>query len=145
MIVFRYACKLTASVFKKLRYFPIERIQDNDNANNIKSIKDMIEYANIRGKVGIFPEGTTLKNHEKDFNVFNDSFIKLAALTNSVIQPISIYWFEYKGKKRSVVNFGEVIEVRKDNMNNAFSAFMKCQKELLEENRGIANTICDSI
>lgn len=128
-------CKITAKCFKMLRFFPIERIYDNVNANNNKAIKDMAEYALIKGKVGIFPEGTTLKDPEKDFNTFNDSFIRLAMLTKAVIQPIGIYWYKEKGKRRPIVNFGEIIEPRENNVNNTFDKFMVCQKEMLAENK----------
>lgn len=133
-----FLCRFTASVFKSLRFFPIERVSDYDDANNIQSIKNMVEYANIKGKIGIFPEGTTLKNPEKDFNEFNDAFVKLAALTGSVIQPITVYWFEHEGKRKCVINFGNIIEVQKDDMHKAYTDFIQCQKGLLSENKNVA-------
>ncbi|MBQ8327591.1 MAG: 1-acyl-sn-glycerol-3-phosphate acyltransferase [Lachnospiraceae bacterium] len=131
--------KITAFGFKKLKFFSVERIRDDVNANNNNSIKEMIECSNIKCKIGIFPEGTTLKNTENDFGEFNDSFIRLAALTNAIIQPITIYWFTHKGKRKCIVNFGSQLEVRKDNMNEVFSIFMKCQQEQLQENRNKAS------
>ena len=126
-------------MFEKLKFFPIERMQDNDNADNMQSIKSMIEYAGIKGKVGIFPEGTTLKNDEMDFNVFHDSFVKMAALTNAVIQPVNIYWFRYRNKLKPIVNLGDILVVQKTNMSSVYDEFMQCQKELLEENKNMAS------
>lgn len=136
-----FLCRVTAYIFKKLRFFPIEREKDYDNANNMKSIEKMIDLLNIKGKVGIFPEGTNLKDSDKNFNIFNDSFVKLAAITNSVIQPITIYWFNYKGKQKCVVNFGEQLEVQKNNMNRVYDEFVRCQEVLLMENKEIAKNM----
>lgn len=127
-------CRITAYGFRKLCFFPIIRECDCDNANNMNSIKQMIEYAKIKGKVGIFPEGTTLKNLDKRFNEFNDSFVKIAVAANAVIQPITMYWFKYKGKQKCVVNFGKPMEVNKMNMNSVYNEFVHVQETLLMEN-----------
>ncbi|MGN0431104.1 MAG: lysophospholipid acyltransferase family protein [Lachnospiraceae bacterium] len=134
-------CKITSRLFQKLRYFPIERICDNESANNTKSLKDMAEYANIKGKIGIFPEGTTLKNKENDFNKFENSFIKLAVSTNSMIQPISIFWFEHKGKKKCIINFGELINTEHKSISEIEDIFLECQINLLREDRDTAQNM----
>ena len=71
-------------------------------------------------------------------NIF---LVKLAAITNSVIQPITIYWFNYKGKQKCVVNFGEQLEVQKNNMNRVYDEFVRCQEVLLMENKEIAKNM----
>ena len=134
-------CKVTAYIFGKLRFFPIEREGDYDNANNMNSIKQMVDYAKIKGKVGIFPEGTTLKNLDEKFNTFNDSFVKLAVATNAIIQPITMYWFNYNGKQKCVVNFGEQMEVNKMNMNSVYDEFVHMQETLLAENIEVAKNM----
>lgn len=133
-----YLCRITAWLFRELRYFPIERICDKSTADNTKSLMDMVKYSNIKGKIGIFPEGTTLKNQEIDFGKFEDSFIKLAVSTNAIIQPISILWFEKMGKQRCIVNFGEAIDVKKYSVMQIMDIFIETQKCLLEESRDVA-------
>lgn len=56
--------KITSRAFKKLEFFPIERIKDNPRAGNLQVIKDMNGFLKAGSSLGIFCEGSTNKNPE---------------------------------------------------------------------------------
>ena len=146
-------CELTSYIFKNLGFFPIERKRDNPEANNLTSILDMVGNLKINQKVGIFPEGTTLKDDKIeqgiDFGEFSDSFITMAEKTNAIIQPITIYWFPDENyKKRPVINFGKPIrmnklsgmtkEEREKEKKRVYNEYINIQHRLLGENKNTA-------
>lgn len=67
----RILCKITQYCFRQLYFFPIERKKDNQNANNYMTVKAMNICLRVGVCVGIFPEGTTTRGVEDDFNVFD--------------------------------------------------------------------------
>jgi len=129
-------CKITASLFNKLEYFPIERKSDNSAANNLDAIKDMNYFLKIKSKVGIFAEGTTRRPVGCDFGTFDDAFILLAKRNNAVIQPVTVTWIdEKKVKEKIVVNFGKSFLPEKMSTEEAMERFLETQKMCLQENK----------
>ena len=129
----RFLCCLTAYMFKKLEFFPIDRIMDNPKANNLNSIKDMMGFLKMHKKIGIFAEGTTKRDKDSDFGKFDDSFIILAQKSDAWIQPITVYWKSDR-RKQIVINFGEAFKATNMKREDAMKKFMKIQKECLKEN-----------
>jgi 1-acyl-sn-glycerol-3-phosphate acyltransferase len=127
-------CKITAWLFKKLEYFPIDRLCDNPNANNMGAIRDMLGFLSIGERVGIFAEGTTRRKEGQEFGNFDRSFIVLAKKTNSVVCPITVLWTGCK-RNKIVVNFGKAFYVEEMTEDEAMEKFMKIQREGLEENK----------
>lgn len=126
-------CRITAWLFQKLAFFPIERKQDNPNANNFKSIRDMTEFLRAGYKIGIFPEGTTRKTNGKDFGKFDPSFLSLAQKTDCHVQPLTVMWITTSYRKRMVINFGKTFAVNSKKKNEMMDQFLLEQIAMLEE------------
>lgn len=132
-------CDITAKTFKNLQYIPIDRKKDNPNANNLASIRDMLNYLQINKKIGIFPEGTTSRPEGQDFGYFDPSFILMAIKTNASILPITTYWFrDENNKKRVILNFGEAISVGGKTKDEIYDEFLRIQEMQLEENKKVS-------
>ena len=135
-------CKITANGFRRLEYFPIERIKDNPNANNFRSMKDMQNFLKQKQYVGIFPEGTTRKNEGEDFGVFSPAFITLAKKNNSWIQPITILWIKDLGlSEKVIINYGERFKVEDMTIEEAYNKYLRIQIANLEENKEYAKEL----
>jgi len=135
-------CKITSKVFKKMEYFPIERLRDNDKANNFKSIKDMNAFLMNNQYIGIFPEGTTNKSKEKDFGNFDPAFIVLAKRTKSWIQPVTVLWIkDLNIKNKMIINFGEPFKVNDMTVDDAYKYYLKIQQENFNENKEYAEKL----
>ena len=129
-------CKLTAKVFKNLEYFPIDRKKDNPKANNLDAIRDMNNFLKINSKIGIFGEGTTLKDKERNFGEFDDSFLLLAKKCDAWIQPITTLWLKDDDlDSKVIINFGRPFKVQDMTIEEAMAYFMDIQRMSLEENR----------
>lgn len=125
-------CKITAWLFKKLAFFPIERKWDNPKANNFNSIRDMITFLQLGYKIGIFPEGTTRRPKAFDFGEFDPSFLTMANISDSFIQPITLMWIGTNFHKRIIVNFGKAFKV-KDRRDEVMKKFIAVQIAMLDE------------
>lgn len=132
-----FLCKITAWLFRKLDYFPIERKADNPDANNLHSIRDMVGFLRIRQKVGIFGEGTTRRPENADFGIFDESIIVLAKRTGAWVQPVTIYWAKVSKRKQAVLNWGKAFKV--DERKHAMQTFMHIQQQCLQESIVYAN------
>ncbi|MGN0505767.1 MAG: 1-acyl-sn-glycerol-3-phosphate acyltransferase [Lachnospiraceae bacterium] len=132
-------CKVTSLLFRKLEYFPIERKQDNKEANNFKAIKDMCYFLKLGEGVGIFPEGTTRRAEGEEFGNFDDSFIMLAKSSNAWIQPITVLWIEDLGiRHKVIINFGKMFRLEgNSNRDEIMQNFMKAQTNRLKENESV--------
>jgi 1-acyl-sn-glycerol-3-phosphate acyltransferase len=128
-------CRLTAWVFRKLEFFPIERKKDNPNANNYDSLRDMTNFLRLGYNIGIFPEGTTRRPEGKDFGEFDSSFVTLAKKNHSYIQPITVMWVEIGQEKRMVLNFDKAFTVETGNNDEHMKHFSLVQQKMLEEIR----------
>ncbi len=129
-------CKLTASIFKSLEYFPIDRKTDNPKANNFKSLLDMVNFLTIREKIGIFPEGTTRRPEGHEFGTFDDSFITLAKKTGAKIQPITTIWTKNQDLGyKVIINFGKAFDMSDMTEKEAYEFYLKTQQESLQENQ----------
>lgn len=126
-------CKITAWLFQKLAFFPIERKWENPKANNFNSIRDMTTFLRLGHKVGIFPEGTTRRPKDQDFGEFDPSFLALASKTGSCIQPITVMWINTNSHKRIAVNFGKAFAVDGRSRDMIMKQFLSCQEAMLEE------------
>lgn len=132
-------CNITKYAFRRLEYFPIHRKCDNQNANNMASLKDMNLFLKNGYKIGIFAEGTTKRPAGKDFGVFDDAFLRLAKRNRSWIQPIILLWTEHSNaKSRVIVNFGKPFRVGNMSIDEGMRHFMKIQEMGLEENKTVA-------
>lgn len=126
---------VTKYMFHKLEYFPVERIQDNSNANNITSLQNMCLFLNNGYKIGIFAEGTTRRTSGQEFGEFDGTFLRLAEKYDAWIQPVTLLWTELpKTKNRVIVNFGSPFRILDGNIEKAMRHFTKVQKMCLEEN-----------
>lgn len=131
-------CQLTADVFKKLEYFPIDRKTDNPQANNFESIRDMNNFLKIHCKIGIFGEGTTRRLEGQDFNVFDDSFLLLAKKCDAWVQPITTLWIkDCQLDSKVIINFGKPFKVENMSIEEAMNHFMSIQRMCLKQNREI--------
>lgn len=125
-------CKITSACFKKLEYFPIERLMDNTNANNLQSLKDVNLFLKNKQYIGIFPEGTTNKSNTDDFGDFDSTFIKIAQKNNAYIQPITIFWSK---DNQVIVNIGSLLDVSQITVEEAYDKYITIQKKQLNENK----------
>ncbi len=131
-------CKITSNLFRKLEYFPIDRLSDNPDANNFNSIRDMNNFLKNRQKVGIFPEGTTRRPLGADFGTFDDAFLHLAKKNNSWIQPITTLWIKDSNIcPKVIVNFGQPFKIGDMEIDMALEKFLQIQKQNLEENKKV--------
>lgn len=126
-------CNITAWLFQKLAFFPIERKWENSKANNLKSICDMIAFLRLGHKIGIFPEGTIRRPKERDFGHFEATFLTLADKADAYIQPITVMWINEDSRKRVVVNFGKAFVVDGRSSEETIQYFNSVQKAMLEE------------
>lgn len=134
----RLLCKITQQGFKKLYFFPIERKRDNPDANNYVTVKEITTCLKVGGRVGIFPEGTTSREVDKDFNDFTPSFLTAARQTKALIQPITVLWQKKNRKrKRIIINFGPAFTVDNNKKNEALKHFEEIQRIALEENKRV--------
>ena len=138
-------CKLTAAMFQKLAYFPIERKSDNPNANNIQSIFRMLQFLRANQPVGIFPEGTIKRPEGTEFGTFDRSFLVLARKTDSWVQPVTTLWTKCSGKTpKVIINFGSPFQMKNMTIKEAYDHYMKIQASCLEENKAALNSIVAS-
>lgn len=135
-------CKITSYSFKKFEYFPIERLKDNPNAKNIKSLKDMVLFLKNNQYVGIFPEGTTNKDKTKDFGVFDPNFLTLAKKNNSWIQPVNVLWIkDLNIDNKLILNFGIPFKVNDKTIEEALKMYLDIQYSCLKESRELVEKI----
>ena len=139
-------CEITANSFKRLCYFPIERISDNPNANNLDSIREMNNFLKIKSKLGIFPEGTTKRTEGSDFGTFDSAFFTLASRTGAIIQPITILWIkELNTKNKLIINFGKSFKVEGKDIREAYKYFLEIQQNALLENKKFRDNISNEM
>lgn len=135
-------CKITSSGFRKLEYFPIERLRDNPHANNINAIKDMHLFLKNKQYVGIFPEGTTNKSKTEDFGVFDPAFISLAKRNDAWIQPVTMYWIKDLGiDNKVIINFAKPFKATNMTKEEAYQKYLEVQQESLNQNKELATKI----
>lgn len=135
-------CKITSTGFKKLEYFPIERIRDNPKANNIQSLKDMQSFLKNKQYIGIFPEGTTRKENGADFGTFDPAFIALARRNDSWIQPITILWIKKLGlDNKVIINFGKPFKPTNMTKEEAYEKYISIQISSFKENKEYAEKL----
>lgn len=95
--------KITAVLFKELGLIPVNR-----GGDNLETI-ELTNYCLQNGScVGIFPEGTTNKNPEKqELLEIKSGLFHFAKDNNVLIQPISIVWFpkNSKSENKVVINY----------------------------------------
>lgn len=133
---------ITKNAFLRLEYFPIERRSDNQEANNMESLKDMNLFLRNGYKVGIFPEGTTKRQEGKEFGIFNNAFMRLAKINKAWIQPITLLWVKGDNKKSKViVNFGKAFLMGDMSIDEGMSYFMEIQQRGLDENMSVEGNI----
>lgn len=135
-------CKITSISFKKLEYFPIERLRDNPKANNIHSLKDMQIFLKNKQYIGIFPEGTTRKENGEDFGTFDPSFIALARRNDSWIQPITVLWIkDLELDNKVIINYGKPFKVTNMTKEEAYDKYINIQIDSLNENKEYAKKL----
>lgn len=128
-------CQITSRMFEKLEYFPIERMYDNPKANNMNSIRNMLNFLKEKQYIGIFPEGTTNKS-ENDFGTFDSGFIQIAMKTNACIQPITVLWIKEKQiPNQIIVNIGQPFSTKGMTKNEIYEKYINIQTQQLNENR----------
>ena len=127
--------KITSYVFNKLEYFPIERKKDNPNAQNMGSIRDMVSFLSVGSSIGIFGEGTTLKDPQiRDFGDFDNSFLLLAKKKDAWVQAITVLWISDLNKKQKVMLYiSEPFRVGNMSIDEAMDKFLLLQKNALSE------------
>lgn len=108
------------------------------DANNYATVKEITMCLKVGGRVGIFPEGTTSREVDKDFNDFDPSFLTAARQTKALIQPITVLWQKKNRKrKRIIINFGPAFTVDNNKKNEALKHFEEIQRIALEENKRV--------
>ena len=127
-------CKFTAYIFTKLGFFPIERKKDNPKSNNIQSIREILSFLKIGHKVGIFPEGTTVRPEGQLLGEFDYSFLTFASETRSFVQPVTILWIVENNKKRAIINFGKAFAVSNKDKEEIKQKYYSTLKDMLTEN-----------
>lgn len=138
-------CKITSYSFKKFEYFPIERLRDNPNANNIKSLRDMSLFLKNNQCIGIFPEGTTNKDKTKDFGVFEPSFLSLAKSDDAWIQPVNVLWIkELEMENKLILNFGNPFKINDKSIDESLKIYLDIQHSSLKESKEFVKKLTDS-
>ena len=138
-------CKITSYSFKKFEYFPIERLRDNPNAKNIKSLKNMVLFLKNNQYVGIFPEGTTNKDKTKDFGVFDPNFLTLAKKDNSWVQPVNVLWIkELNIDNKLILNFGKPFKVNDKTIEEALKMYLDIQYSCLKESKELVQKLSET-
>lgn len=135
-------CKITSTGFKKLEYFPIERLRDNPKANNMHSLKDMQSFLKNKQYIGIFPEGTTRKEEGEDFGTFDPAFIALAKRNDSWVQPITIFWIKDLGlDNKVIINYGKPFKATNMTREEAYDKYINIQIDSMNENKEYAKNL----
>lgn len=135
-------CKITSYSFKRFEYFPIERLRDNPKANNIKSLKDMLLFLKNKQYIGIFPEGTTNKDKNKTFGIFDPNFLSIAKKDNSWVQPINILWIkDLNIENKLILNFGKPFKVGDKTIDEALKIYLDTQYSCLEESKELVQKL----
>lgn len=138
-------CKITSYSFKKFEYFPIERLRDNPNAKNMRSLKNMIFFLKNNQYVGIFPEGTTNKDKTKDFGVFDPSFLTIAKKDNSWVQPINVLWIkELNIDNKLILNIGKPFKINDITIEEALKIYLDIQYSCLNESRELVQKLSET-
>lgn len=128
-------CRVTQDLLRKLECFPIDRKTDNPDADNLKSLKNMVLFVKNGYKIGIFAEGTTKRPKGQDFGLFDDAFLYLAKRTMAWVQPITLLWNETSDTKfKVIINFGQPFQVGEMSIEESMRYFMQIQKSALKEN-----------
>lgn len=138
--------RLTALFFRITGALPIERSSDNPKANNRETIQRMRKLLKDKRHLGIFPEGTTNKNPDKEHIYESDrkgnlSFILLREGEGTSILPVSIHWIKDKNriKNRVIINYRdpitaeEVEEIAKDKESSFTDVAYDVWKEKVTE------------
>ncbi len=140
-------CKMTALVFNGIGAVPIIRDQDIDkypNQDNSISLKEFDMYLKLKSSIGIFPEGTTNKEPEKQ-NLLSPkkSAFYFAKDNNSYIQPISITWIpkSLNIQNRAIINYRQPFKSTEMNVQEMIECWIQSVNEGLEENKQIVENL----
>lgn len=87
---------------------PVDRDDDN-----ISSLGSLNKYLFLKEAIGIYPEGTTNKNPDKEeVSEIKMGAFNLAMSNGAVIQPIAILW-NYDSQHKAIINFCKPIDSKK--------------------------------
>lgn len=101
-------CGLTKFLFNNLEMVPVDRDDDN-----ISSLGSLNKYLFLKEAIGIYPEGTTNKNPDKEeVSEIKMGAFNLAMSNGAVIQPIAILW-NYDSQHKAIINFCKPIDSKK--------------------------------
>ncbi|HHX67370.1 MAG TPA: hypothetical protein GX708_04850 [Gallicola sp.] len=111
-------CKATSLMFRAIGSIPVDRPTDNPKANNRESVNRMIKLLRDNRNLGIFPEGTTNKNPDKQYIEEGDrsghlAFVLMREGLGTSILPISIQWIKKYPQfgNKVILNFRKPITV----------------------------------
>lgn len=137
-------CKLTSIVFKSIGAVPIIRDQDKDKyekCDNSESLKEFDQYLSLGSSIGIFPEGTTNKNPEKqNFTLpIKTSAFRFVKNNDSWLQPISIVWIpkNYNIKNKAIINFRPPFKTNEMEVSEILEKWKETVEAGIEENKQI--------
>lgn len=101
-------CGLTKFLFNNLEMIPVDR-----NSDNIGSLGMLNKYLSLKESIGIYPEGTTNKNPDKEeVSEMKMGTFSLAMSNKVVIQPIAILW-NHDSRHKVIINFCKPIDSKK--------------------------------
>jgi 1-acyl-sn-glycerol-3-phosphate acyltransferase len=97
-------CWITKTLFQGMGFIPVDR-----EINDIEAFKKIDYYIKEQSNIGIFPEGTTNKNPNKqELGEIHSGMAHFAKQNSCWVQPVSILWNESEEAKNKVaINFRE--------------------------------------
>ena len=140
-------CGLTAGIFKGIGAVPVIRDQDRDKypgMDNAESMKEFDRYLKAGASIGIFPEGTTNKNPQKQ-NLLKpkSSAFYFAKENKTWLQPISIVWVprELKISNKAIINFREPFNAGDMSLCDIADRWIETVNDGIEENKKLMENL----
>ena len=107
-------------IFDNLGLIPVNRQKGDKKA--LEAARDCLRNGSI---IGIFPEGTTIKDENVVLLPFKFGAVKMAADTNSYIVPFAISGKYKLFSKNLKIKYGKPIKIDKNNLEKENERFRK--------------------
>lgn len=116
--------KFLARILSSLGAFPVDR-----GHNDIDAVRQSIKILNENKILGIFPEGTRVRDEDVSREKYNDGVAMISLKTNANILPVSI-----KGKyglfSRPTFEYKDIIDISKFNNSNKKELYREIMDEV---------------
>lgn len=137
-----FLCSLTSFIFRGIGAVPVER-----GGNTSNMIDTINYYLQNKCNIGIFPEGTTNKNPEKqELLEIKSGIIHFAKDNDALIQPVSIIWVpeELEIKHKVLVNYCPPFSMANLSIDEGIEIWKLYILKGIEENKKVINELINA-